>query len=135
MLSIMKKLSTKRLFLLVITLALLVTLPAMAHGIVNVNGTKDTNEWLDGFGSGGCPALPGNNADSIYKSSDGCTGPTGSEYIWRDASGDQREDHWSGTGNLDLVEFRITGDSTYLNFLLEFFYRTLTGTGRNCSIT
>jgi len=93
---------------------------AFAHGIVSLNGAKDTNEWLAGFGSGGCSALPASNSGGIYKSSDGCTGPTGNEFIWTDAVGDQRTIHWGSTGDLDLKEFRVTGDSTTLYFLLEF---------------
>jgi hypothetical protein len=118
--SVIRRLINSPLISLLVAFTLMVTVPVVAHSIVNVNGAKDTNEWLSGFGSGGCPALPGSNADGIYKSSDGCSGPTGNEYIWTDASGDQRTNHWGSTGNLDLIEMRITGDSTYLNFLLEF---------------
>ncbi len=109
-----------KLALFIVGALLLVTNVAFAHPIVNVNGQKDTNEWLDGFGSGGCPALPITNASGIYNSNQGCTGPTGSEFIWTDATGDQRTDHWGGTGNMDLKEFRLTADDTYLNFLIEF---------------
>lgn len=105
---------------LITLVALLTVSTAFAHALVSVNGAKDANEWLAGFGSGGCPALPGNNSSGIYSSSQGCTGPTGSEFIWTDETGDQRTDHWNGTGNMDIKEFRLTGDSTNLNFLIEF---------------
>ena len=101
--------------------ALLPAHPAQAHAIVSVNGAKDTNEWLAGFGSNGCPALPSANSSSIYGSAQGCTGPVGNEYIWTDATGDRRTDVCSDTyGDLDLKEFRLTGDPTYVSFLLEF---------------
>lgn len=78
------------------------------------------SDWLTGFGANGCPNLPGIDSAGIYSDADGCTGAPGSEYMWTDAVGDQRTNHWNGTGNLDLRQFRMTTDATYLYFLLGF---------------
>ncbi len=47
------------------------------------------------------------------------------EWIWKDAIGDERNDfNYSGTQpdtRVDLTEFRVTGDSTYLYFMAKFY--------------
>ena len=39
------------------------------------------------------------------------------EYVWYDAAGDQRTD-WANSSNEDLVELRVTGDDTFVYFLV-----------------
>jgi hypothetical protein len=41
------------------------------------------------------------------------------EFVWSDASGDQRTDLGSG-GDIDITEFRVTGSTTGLSFLVQF---------------
>ncbi|HEX8680960.1 MAG TPA: CSLREA domain-containing protein, partial [Ardenticatenaceae bacterium] len=105
----------------VATLLLLAVGSGSAHSLTAVDGND--SDWLAGFGAAGCPSLPGANSASLYSTSNGCTlpgGAKGTEYIWTDTLGDQRTDHWSGTGNLDLTQFRMTATETHLNFLLRF---------------
>jgi CSLREA domain-containing protein/uncharacterized repeat protein (TIGR01451 family) len=105
----------------VATLLLLAVGSGSAHSLTAVDGND--SDWLAGFGAAGCPSLPGANSASLYSTSSGCTlpgGAKGTEYIWTDTLGDQRTDHWSGTGNLDLTQFRMTATETHLNFLLRF---------------
>ena len=91
-----------------------------AHGPIAING--NAAEWMAGFGTSGCPALVGFDGDQFFSTSFGCTtsNAPGAEQIWSDNANDQRTDHWNGTGNLDLRQFRITMDRDNIYFLLRF---------------
>lgn len=91
-----------------------------AHGPITVNGNP--SEWMTGFGSGGCAPLLGFDGDQFFSTAQGCitTNGTGAEQIWSDNAGDQRTDHWNGTGNLDMRQFRITLDRDNIYFLVRF---------------
>ncbi|MCU0499785.1 MAG: hypothetical protein MUF87_20740 [Anaerolineae bacterium] len=101
-------------------LLLIVLLSVQAHGPITPDG--NAGEWLTGFGVSGCPALPSANTFDYYNTTQGCTTTNiyGEEFIWTDSNGDQRTDHWNGTGNLDLTQFRVTADASNLYFLLRF---------------
>lgn len=83
-------------------LAVLLTAPftSKAHTIT-VDG--DPSDWT------GTPPT----SDNTYTISSG-------EWIWRDASGDERTDFANPDPRVDITEFRITSNSTHLFFLIKF---------------
>ncbi len=77
------------------------------HAAITIDG--DTSDWI-----GTAPTTDNTAAVSA------------GEFIWKDAANDYRTDN----GNFyDLLEFRITSDSTYLYFLIVL--NTTTGIGAN----
>lgn len=96
----------KLLFLaLIISFSLALAPLAFAHGGITIDGSA--SDW--------CGTPPGSNNTGATS-----CGTCGCEWIWKDASGDQRNDGDDPDSNYDLTEFRVTGDSTYLYFLLKF---------------
>ena len=94
--------------------------PTAAHGGITIDG--DASDWGN-LGNGSCPPAPAVNSGQVLTLSHtdcGLGANAGTEYVWTDASGDQRTDHWGGTGNMDLTQFRITADTTNIYFLLRF---------------
>ena len=79
---------------------------ALAHP-VTVNGSL--NDWITSF-----PTPPTNNGHVMRNAS------YEGEFIWTDASGDQRTDGDDPDSNYDLTGFRVTADSTNMYFLLRF---------------
>jgi hypothetical protein len=101
-------------------LLILFTAVVKAHGGIVIDGND--GDWA-GLGNGSCPPAPAvNSGQVLYVTHADCGlgANGGTEYVWTDAPGDQRTDHWGGTGNLDLTEFRVTGDSDNLFFLARF---------------
>ncbi len=79
------------------------------HGApVTVDG--DPGEWDP----------PGWPLDPPTTPNTGRSGRGSGQYIWADATGDQRTDGDDPDTNYDLTEFRITGDGTNLYALLRF---------------
>jgi len=110
-----------RLLLAVMVLTALIFVPdgaARAHSGIMVDGAYGEGEWLAGFGSNGCPAFPGNNSGGFFSDTNGCTGPMGTEWIWKDAENDNRTDNGD---EQDLNTFRLAGSSTALYGLAEFY--------------
>jgi hypothetical protein len=94
--------------------------PTAAHGGIAIDG--NASDWGN-LGNGSCPTAPAANSGQVLTLSHtdcGLGANAGTEYVWTDASGDQRTDHWSPTGNMDLTQLRITGDANNLYFLLRF---------------
>ena len=96
------------------------TQPTFAHGGITADGSA--SDWAN-LGNGSCPSAPSANTGAVIDGSHtdcglGVNG--GTEWVWTDATGDQRTDHWGSTGNMDITQVRITGDATNLNFLLRF---------------
>lgn len=93
--------------------------PTAAHGGIAIDGSA--SDWGN-LGNGSCPSAPSDNSGQVLDLSHtdcGLGANAGTEYVWTDALGDQRTDHWGGTGNLDLTQLRITGDANNLYFLLR----------------
>lgn len=104
----------------VLTVLLLATVLASAHGGIAIDGSA--GDWAN-LGNGSCPSAPGSNSGSVLNVTHtdcGLGANGGSEFVWTDATGDQRTDHYGGSGDMDLTQFRVTGDATNLYFLLRF---------------
>jgi phage baseplate assembly protein gpV len=95
----MKRISSFILSLLVVSATLSIISPTLAHP-VSVDG--NSNDWS------GIPPLQVNS----YTVDNG-------ELVWRDNLGDARTD-LGDVSNFDITEFRVTGDSENIYFLLRF---------------
>ncbi|MEM1635153.1 MAG: hypothetical protein QW545_03000 [Thermosphaera sp.] len=83
----------------------------LAAGIsqdINIDG--DPSDWGDFT----CPDLPVDNAYGVYYYSTVGGVP---QWIWCDAGGDERTDFSSPDKRVDLLQFRVTGDSEFLYLL------------------
>lgn len=102
-----------------ILLGMVGIMPVFAHGGITVDGS-DT-DWA-AFGTGSCPALPASNSgsslDGIHVDCGlGLNG--GTEWVWTDASGDERTDFATPDSRVDITQFRVTADATNIYFLIR----------------
>ncbi|WP_010479329.1 glucodextranase DOMON-like domain-containing protein [Thermococcus zilligii] len=88
--------------------AVLVVFMALA-GFVNASNYKITVDGDPSDWTGDSSLL----SDNSYTISNG-------EWIWKDATGDERTDFSNPDPRVDITEFRITADDTYIYFLIKF---------------
>ena len=99
-------------------------LSVYAHTVGNIDG--DPEDWAN-LGNGTCPAPPADlnwslvTVNTSNQSDCGLAddGETGTERVWSDPQSDERTDFSNPDARVDIRQFRVTGDETYLYFYVK----------------